>query len=91
MLRTCILDWKGSWKDHLHLVEFSYNSKDQASMKMVPFEALYGKQCWSLVCWGKVGERRHLVPDMIILTMDNIRKIREHYVQLRTNRKYRQI
>ena len=45
MLRTCILDWKGSWKDHLHLVEFSYNSKDQASMKMVPIEALYGKQC----------------------------------------------
>ena len=26
MLRARILDFKGSWDDHLHLVEFSYNN-----------------------------------------------------------------
>ena len=26
MLRSCILSWKGSWEDHLPLVEFSYNN-----------------------------------------------------------------
>ena len=26
ILRACILDFKGSWDDHLHLVEFSYNN-----------------------------------------------------------------
>jgi len=26
MLRACMIDFKGSWKDHLHLAEFSYNN-----------------------------------------------------------------
>ena len=40
MLRACMLDFKGSWDDHLHLVEFSYNYSFQASIKMEPYEAL---------------------------------------------------
>ena len=32
MLRTCILDLKGSWEKHLPLVEFSYNNSYQASI-----------------------------------------------------------
>ena len=41
MLRACMIDFKGSWEDHLHLAEFSYNNSYQASIKMAPFEALY--------------------------------------------------
>lgn len=26
MLRACVLDFEGSWEDHLHLVEFTYNN-----------------------------------------------------------------
>ena len=26
MLRACVLDWQGSWEDHLALVEFTYNN-----------------------------------------------------------------
>ena len=26
MLRACILDFKGSWEEHLPLVEFAYNN-----------------------------------------------------------------
>ena len=44
MLRACVLDFGGSWEDHLHLVEFSYNNSYQASIKMPPFEALYGRK-----------------------------------------------
>ncbi|XP_020262255.1 uncharacterized protein LOC109838206 [Asparagus officinalis] len=29
MLRTCMLDFQGSWEDHLHLVEFAYNNSFQ--------------------------------------------------------------
>ena len=29
MLRACILDLKGSWEEHLPLVEFSYNNSYQ--------------------------------------------------------------
>ena len=26
LLRSCVLDWQGSWEDHLLLVEFAYNN-----------------------------------------------------------------
>ena len=31
MLRACVLDHKGSWEEHLPLVEFAYNNSYQAS------------------------------------------------------------
>ena len=43
MLRACILDHKGSWEEQLPLVEFAYNDSHQASIRMVPYEALYGR------------------------------------------------
>ena len=42
MLRVCVLDHKGSWEEHLPLVEFPYNNSYQASIQMAPYEALYG-------------------------------------------------
>ena len=57
MLRACMVDFKGSWEDHLHLAEFSYNDSYQASIKMAPFEALYGRRCRLPLCWDEVGER----------------------------------
>ena len=32
MLRACVLDNKGSWEEHLPLVEFAYNNSHQASI-----------------------------------------------------------
>ena len=43
MLRACVLDFKGSWEEHLPLVEFAYNNSFQASIQMAPYEALYGR------------------------------------------------
>jgi hypothetical protein len=56
MLRACVLSWKGSWEDHLALAEFAYNNSYQASIKMAPFEALYGRRCIS-PCAGRPWER----------------------------------
>ncbi|KAA3484872.1 reverse transcriptase [Gossypium australe] len=33
------------WEDHLTLIEFVYNNSFQASIQMVPYEALYGRKC----------------------------------------------
>ena len=41
MLRACVMDFKGSWKEHLPLVEFASNNSYQASIQMAPYEALY--------------------------------------------------
>jgi hypothetical protein len=45
MLRACALKHGGSWDKSLPYAEFSYNNSYQASLKMSPFEALYGRKC----------------------------------------------
>jgi len=45
MLRACALSSKGSWLKWLPLAEFSYNNNYQESIRMTPFEALYGRKC----------------------------------------------
>jgi hypothetical protein len=42
MLRACVLNDGSKWDKHLPLAEFSYNNSYQESIKMSPFEALYG-------------------------------------------------
>ena len=42
MLQACILNLKGSWEEHLPLVEFAYNNSYQESIQTTPYEALYG-------------------------------------------------
>jgi len=78
MLRACMIEFKGSWEDYIHLVEFSYNNSYQASIKMAPFEALYGRKCRSPICWDEVGERRLMGPDILVQTTEKVRIIRDH-------------
>jgi hypothetical protein len=42
MLRACALKYGKSWDKSLPYTEISYNNSYQASIKMDPFEALYG-------------------------------------------------
>ncbi|GJU31074.1 putative reverse transcriptase domain-containing protein [Tanacetum coccineum] len=56
MLRACVVDFGKGWVNHLIIVKFSYNNSYHASIKVAPFEALYGRMCWSPVCWAEVGE-----------------------------------
>jgi hypothetical protein len=44
MLRMYVMDKPSRWEDYLHLVEFAYNNGCHASLKMSPFEALYGRK-----------------------------------------------
>jgi hypothetical protein len=66
MLRACVLDLKGSWANHLFLVEFAYNNSFQSSIGMAPYEALYGRKCRSPICWDEVGVRKILGPEKYI-------------------------
>jgi hypothetical protein len=43
MLRACVLQYDKNWDKCLSLAEFSYNNSYQTSIKMAPFEALYGR------------------------------------------------
>jgi transposase InsO family protein len=44
MLRMYVMDKPSKWEDYLHLVEFAYNNGYQTSLKMSPFETLYGRK-----------------------------------------------
>jgi hypothetical protein len=45
MLRACALKRGRSWDKSLPYAEFSYNNSYQSSLKMAPFQALYGRKC----------------------------------------------
>ncbi|GJQ97807.1 reverse transcriptase domain-containing protein [Tanacetum coccineum] len=47
MLQACVIYFGKGWERHLPLVEFSYNNSYHASIKAIPFEALYGRKCRS--------------------------------------------
>ena len=50
------LDYGSSWDDNLPYAELSYNNSYQASLKMAPFEALYGRRCRTPLMWDEVGD-----------------------------------
>src|ERR1043165_3505799 len=45
ILRACVISFGKKWEESLPFAEFSYNNRYQASLKMVPFEVLYGRKC----------------------------------------------
>nr|GEY57871.1 putative reverse transcriptase domain-containing protein [Tanacetum cinerariifolium] len=72
MLRACVIDFGKGWVKHLPLVEFLYNNSYHASIKVAPYEALYGRKCRSPVCWAEVGEAQLIGPEMIQETTKKI-------------------
>ncbi|KAD5803342.1 hypothetical protein E3N88_14702 [Mikania micrantha] len=87
MLRTCILDFGGSWDTHLPLIEFSYNNSYHSSIGCAPFEALYGRKCRSPICWTEVGDNRITGPELIQETTDKIAQIQQRLQATRSRQK----
>ena len=77
MLRACVLDHKGSWEEHLPLVEFAYNNSYQASIQMAPYGPLYGRPCRSPIYWTKVGESSIIGPYLIRDTSEKVSLIQQ--------------
>ena len=87
MLRACILDLKGSWEEHLPLVEFAYNNSYQASIQMAPSKALYRRPCRSPVCWTEVGESSTTGLELIKFTYENVDLIRKRLLTAQSQQK----
>jgi transposase InsO family protein len=46
-----MMDQQKRWEELLPLVEFAYNNNYQSTIKMVPFEFLYGRPCQMPLSW----------------------------------------
>jgi hypothetical protein len=77
MLRACVLTYGKDWEQSLSYAEFPYNNGYQASLRMSPFEALYGRKCRMPLMWSKVGEHALVGPALIKEAEERVAEIRE--------------
>ena len=66
------------WEKSLSFAEFSYGNSYQASLKMSPFEALYGRKCRTPLLWLEVGEHTLFGPVLLKDAEEQVDKIREN-------------
>jgi hypothetical protein len=77
MLRACALQYVRSWDTSLSYSEFSYNNSYQESLKMAPFEMLYGRRRRTPLFWNETGERKIFGPDILHDAEKQVRMVRE--------------
>jgi transposase InsO family protein len=78
MMRACALQYGRSWDKSLPYAEFFYNNSYQESLKMAPFEMLYGRKCRTRIFWSETGERQVFGPNIIQDTEKQVCIVREN-------------
>jgi hypothetical protein len=78
MMRACAIDCGKNWDKNLSLAEFAYNNSYQSSLKMTPFEALYGRRCRTPLNWSHLGEREVFGPDLVTEAERKVKLIRKN-------------
>jgi hypothetical protein len=78
MLRACALQDQSRWDKRLHYAKLSYNNSYQASLKMSPFQALYGRSCRTPLQWDQPGEKQVFGADILLKAEENIKMVREN-------------
>ena len=76
-MRCCILEFEGTWERYLPLIEFAYNNSFQSSIKMAPYEALYGCKCRTPLYWTELSENKIHGVDLIKETEQKVKVIRD--------------
>jgi hypothetical protein len=57
MLCMYVMDQQKHWEEFLPLVEFAYNNNYQSTIKMAPFEFLYGRPCQMPLSWDRLEDK----------------------------------
>jgi hypothetical protein len=65
MLRMHVMHQPKKWEEYLPLVEFSYNNGYPKSLKMIPFEYLYGRKCNIPISWNNLVDRITIELEML--------------------------
>ena len=54
---------------------------------MAPFEALYGRKCRTALCFDGVGERRLVGPELVHITSEKVKVVRDNLKTARDRQK----
>jgi hypothetical protein len=87
MLRACVLAYSAKWDECLPLAEFSYNNSYQESIKMAPFEALYGRRCRTPLNWSEPGEKYFFGPDLVKDAEEKVQVIQQNLQMAQSRQK----
>ena len=73
------LTFKVDGRNHILLIEFTYNNSYQAIIGVDPYEASYGRHCRSPMCWVEPEDSLMIGPELmrqiteeVTLTRDRI-------------------
>jgi hypothetical protein len=80
MLRMYVMYNPSKWEDYLNLVEFAYNNGYQASLRMIPFESLYGRKCDTQVSQDNPADR-------VVLGLELLKDMEDQVVKIKQNLK----
>jgi hypothetical protein len=78
MVKACALQYARRWDKSLSYAKFSNNNSYQESLKMAPFEMLYGQWCRTPLFWSETGERKVFGPDILQEAEKQVRIVREN-------------
>jgi hypothetical protein len=78
MLRAYAPKDNQSWDKCLPYAEFSYNNSYQESIKMTPFEFLYGRKYRIPLFWNEPGENQIFGPDILREAERQVQMVREN-------------
>jgi hypothetical protein len=72
------MDKPSKWEDYFHLFEFAYNNGYQDSLKIIPFEYLYGSKYNTLVSWDNQANR-------VVIGLELLKDMEEQMVRIKKN------
>jgi hypothetical protein len=72
------MEHQGSWDKNLSWAEFSYDNSYQESLKMAPFEVVYGQRCHTLLNWVELGEKVIFGPELIEEVEATVHRIQDN-------------
>jgi hypothetical protein len=87
MLRACALKDNQSWDKCLLYAKFSYINSYQESIKMAPFNFLYGRKCRTPLFWNEPGENQIFGPDILWKAERQVQMVRENLTLAQSRQK----
>ena len=82
-----VIDHPNQWEIYLQVVEFSYNNGYHSSLKVRPFEAMYGRKCNTFVGWDNPTDRVIIGPELLRNMEDQRVNIKQNFIEAQDRKK----